>query len=109
MQIIPGAYKSDKTSNILGVDKLHLKADCKNGGIVNGVKRHVLYSFSLDKPPGHKIMQEHRVKLFKKINKSVLFYSKFHLEDDDNKPVEINLEAVSFSCQINKIYSSKRT
>ena len=65
-QIIPGSYKSDKPINIIGVDKVHLKCDCVDGSIVNGIRQPVLYSFALDKPPGHKIYKEPRVKLFKK-------------------------------------------
>ena len=36
-QILPGSYKSDKPINITGIDKIHLKCDCINGSIVNGV------------------------------------------------------------------------
>ena len=71
-QIIAGSYKSDKPINITGIDKIHLKCDCIQGSIVNGIREPILYSFALSSPPGHKIYKEPRVKLFKKINKSVL-------------------------------------
>ena len=48
-----------------------LKCDCFNGSIVNGVREPILYSFSLDKPTRHKVYKEPRIKLFKKVNKSV--------------------------------------
>ena len=102
-QIIPGAYKSDKPINITGIDKVHLKCNVVDGSIVNGVREPILYSFALDQPPGHKIYKEPKVKLFKKINKSVLSHIIFYLEDDDYNPVEFNGETISFTCQLIKI------
>ena len=63
-QIIPGSYKSDKPINITGIDKIHLKCDCIQGSIVNGIREPILYSFALSSPPGHKIYKEPRIKLF---------------------------------------------
>ena len=54
-QMIAGSYKTDKPINITGIDKVHLNCDCIDGSIVNGVREPILYSFALDKPPGHKI------------------------------------------------------
>ena len=64
IRIKPGTYKSDKRTNITGIDKIHLKCDCKNGSILNGVRESFLLSFALDKSPGHKIFKEPTVKLF---------------------------------------------
>ena len=76
-QLIAGLYKSDRPVNITGIDKVHLKCDCIDGSIVNGVREPILYSFALDQPPGHKIYKEPKVKLFKKINKRVLSHITF--------------------------------
>ena len=65
-QLIPGLYKSDKPIYITGIDKIHLKCDCIQGSIVNGIREAILYSFALSSPPGHKIYKEPRIKLFKK-------------------------------------------
>ena len=102
-QILPGSYKSDKPINITGIDKVHLKCDCIDGSIMNGIREPILYSFSLDQPPGHKIYKEPKVKLFKKINKSILSHITFYLEDDDYKSVDFNNETISFACQLIKI------
>ena len=102
-QIIAGSYKSDKPNNITGIDKIHLKCDCIQGSIVNGVREPILFSFALSSPPGHKIYKEPRVKLFKKVNKSVLSHITFYFEDDDHKPVDFNNETISFTCQLIKI------
>ena len=101
-QLIAGLYKSDKPINITGVDKIHLKCDCIQGSIVNGIRELILYSFALSSPHGHKIYKEPRVKLFKKINKTVLSHITFYIEDDDHKPVDFNNESVSFTCQLIK-------
>ena len=102
-QLIAGSYKSDRPINITGIDKVHLKCDCIQGSIVNGVREPILYSFDLSSPPGHKIYKEPRVKLFKKINKSVMSHITFYFEDDDYKPVDFNNETVSFTFQLIKI------
>ena len=65
-QIIAGSYKSDRPINITGIDKVHLKCDCVQGSIINGVRESILYSFALSSPPGHKIYKEPRVKLLKR-------------------------------------------
>ena len=102
-QLIAGSYKSDRPINITGIDKIHLKCDCIQGSIVNGVREPILYSFALSAPPGHKIYKEPRIKLFKKVNKSILYHITFYFEDDDHKPVDFNGETISFTCQLIKI------
>ena len=102
-QLIAGSYKSDRPINITGIDKIHLKCDCIQGSIVNGIREPILYSFALSLPPGHKIYKEARIKLFKKINKSILPHITFYFEDDDHKPVDFNGETISFTCQLIKI------
>ena len=102
-QLIAGSYESDKPINITGIDKVHLKCDCIQGIIVKGVREPILYSFALSSPPGHKIIKEPRVKLFKKVNKSVLSHITFYFEDDDYKPVDFHGETISFTCQLIKI------
>ena len=102
-QLIKGSYKSDRPINITGIDKIHLKADCIQRSIVNGLREAILYSFALSSPPGHKIYKEPRIELFKKVKKSVLSHITFCLEDDDHKPVDFHNETVSFTRQLIKI------
>ena len=83
-QLISGSYKSDRPVNITGIYKIHLKCNCIQGSIVNGIREPILYSFALSSPPGHKIYKEPRIKLFKKVNKSVLSHKTICFEDDDH-------------------------
>ena len=46
-QLIAGSYTSNKPINITGIDKIHLKCDCMQGSIVNGIREPILYSFAL--------------------------------------------------------------
>ena len=46
-QLIAGSYKSDRPINVTGIDKIHLKCDCIQGSIMNGVREPILYSFAL--------------------------------------------------------------
>ena len=102
-QLIAGSYKSDEPINITGIDKIHLKCDCPQCSIVNGIREPILYSFALSSPLGRKIYKEPRVKHFKNINKSILSHITFYFEDDNHKPVDFNGDTVSFSCQLIKI------
>ena len=102
-QLIAGSYKSDRPINITGINKIHSKCDCIIGSVVNGVREPILYSFALNSPPGHKIYKQSRVKLLKKVNKTVLSHITFYLEDDDHKPVDFDGETISFTCQLIKI------
>ena len=102
-QILAGSYQSNEPINITGIDKIHLKCDCIQGSIVNGIREAILSSFALSLPPGHKIFKEPRVKLFKKVNKPVLSHITFYFEDDDHKLVDFNNETISFTCQLIKI------
>ena len=63
-QLIPGTYKSERPINIIGVDKIHLKAYCINGSIVYGIRKPSLYSFALDQPLGQKNLQRTKKKKF---------------------------------------------
>ena len=102
-QLLPGSYKGDKPINITEIDKVHSKCDCLQGSIVNGIREPILFSFALSSAPGHKIYKEPRIKLFKKVNKSVLSHITFYLEDDDHKPIDFHNETITFTCQLIKI------
>ena len=102
-QLIAGSFKINRHINIKGINKTHLKADCIQRNIVNVIREQILYNFALDKPPGRKIYKEPRIKLFKKLNKSVPSHITFYLEDDDHKPVDFSNETISFTCQLFKI------
>ena len=73
-----------------------MKADCISRSILNGVRKAISYIFAIDQPLGPKTYKEPRIKLFKKISKSVLSHITFYLEDDDHKPVDFNGETTSF-------------
>ena len=99
----PGVYTSDKILNLNTIDKIHLKCDCIDGSIQNGLGKPMLYSFVLDKPSGYKVFSEPETIHYKKINKSVLNTITFYLEDDDNKEVDFNQETFTFTLQMIKI------
>ena len=102
VQLIPGSYKSDKPINVTGINKLHLKADCIQGSSLKGVRQPILYSFALDQRPGQKIYEEAWMKLFKKINISVLSQITLYLESDNRKRVGVNNETTLITCPLNK-------
>ena len=101
--MISGSYKSDRPINFTGIDKIHLECDCIQGSVVNGIQEPILYSFALSSPTGHEICKAPRIKLFKKVNKSVLSHITFYFEDDTYKPVDFHDETITFTCQLIKI------
>ena len=102
--LIPGVYPSDKIIlNLNTIDKIHLKCDCIDGSIQNGVRQPILFSFVLDKPAGYKVFCEPETIHYKKINKSVLTTITFSLEDDNNNEVNLNGETLTFTLQTIKI------
>ena len=99
-----GVYTSDKVIlNLNTINKIHLKCDCIDGGIQDGIRQPILFSFVLDKPSGYKIFCEPETIHYKKINKSVLNTITFYLEDDSNEEVEFNGEMLTFTLQMIKI------
>ena len=63
------------------ISKIHLKCDCIDGSVIDGVRQPIIYSFVLDKKPGYKIFSEPETIHYKKINKSVLKTLTFYLEE----------------------------
>ena len=55
---IQGTHISEKPVMITTTDKVHLKCDCVDGSIVNGIREQILFSFNLSAPPGYKIIKE---------------------------------------------------
>ena len=39
---------------IKSIDKVHLKCDCVDGSIVNGIRDQMIFSFNFETPPGYK-------------------------------------------------------
>ena len=100
----PGVYTSDKLIlNLNTIDKIHLKCDCIDGSIQDGVRQPILFSFVLDKPAGYKVFCQPETIHYKKINKSVLNTITFYLEDNNNEEVDFNGETLTFTLQMIKI------
>ena len=100
----PGVYTSDKIIlNLNTIDKIHLKCDCIDGSIKDGVRQPILLSFVLDKPVGYKVFCESKTIHYKKINKSVLNTITLCLEDNKNEVADFNGETLTFTLQMIKI------
>ena len=96
-------YISQKIVSLSNTNKIHLKCNCIDGSVVNGIRQPILYSFVLDKLPGYKIFSEPETIHYKKINKSVLNTITFYLEDNNNKEINFNGETLTFTLQMIKI------
>ena len=96
-------YTSQKVVNLGSTNKIHLKCDCIDGSVLNGIRHPILFSFVLDKLPGYKVFFEPETIHYKKTNKSVLNAITFYLEDDYNEVVNFNGETLTFTLQKIKI------
>ena len=99
-------YTSQKIVNLSNTNKIHLKCDCINGSVVNGLRQPMLYSFVsfvIDKLPGYKVFSEAETIHYKKLNKFVLETITIYLEDDNNEEVNFNEETLTFTLQMIKI------
>ena len=65
-------YLSQKIVNLSSINKIHLKCDCIDGSIQDGVRQPILFSFLLDKPSGYKVFCEPETIHYKK-NKQICF------------------------------------
>ena len=92
-----------KIVNLGKTNKIHMKCDCIDGSVVNGLRQPILYSFVLDKSPGYKVFCEPEIIHYKKINKSILNTITFYLEDNNNEEVDFNGETLTFTLQMIKI------
>ena len=63
---VPGVYTSDKILNLNTTNKIHLKCDCIDGSIQDGMRQPILFTFVLDKPSGYKIICEAETIHYKK-------------------------------------------
>ena len=96
-------YTSQKVVNLGSTKKIHLKCDCIDGSVLNGIRQPILFSCVLDKLPGYKVFCEPESIHYKKINKSVLNTITFYLEDNNHKKVDFNGETLTFTLQMIKI------
>ena len=62
-----GVYTSDKINlNLYTKNKIHLKCDCIDGSIQDGLRQPILFNFVLDKPSGYKVFCEPETIHYKK-------------------------------------------
>ena len=58
-------------------DNVHLRCDCVDGSIVNGIREQILFSINLTAPSGYKIKKKTNTILYKKQTKHDWTPSKF--------------------------------
>ena len=100
---IPTICITGKILNLSNTNKIHLKCDVIDGSVVNGLRKPILHSFVLGNKSGYKVFSEPETIHYQKINKSVLNFITFYLEDDNNEEVNFNGKTLIFTLQLIKI------
>ena len=72
------------------IDKSQNFCDYVDGIFLKAVRKSIVSSFKLEKPPRHKVFCEGRTKHFNILNKALFIEITFYLEDDDRKTVDFN-------------------
>ena len=98
-----GTHTSEKPVMIYTTDKIHLKCDCVDCSIGNGIREQILFSFNLSARPGYQIIKEPTTVLYKLINKTRQDTIQFFREDSNHDRVDFNGETSTFTIQIIKI------
>ena len=81
---------SQKIVNLNSTNKIHLKCDCIDGSVLNGIRQPILFSFVSDKSSGYKVFCEPETIHYKKINNSVLNTITFYIENSNIEEVDFN-------------------
>ena len=99
-----GTHTSENPVMVTTTNKVHLKCDCVDISIVNGIREQISYSFNSSAPHlGYKNKKEPTTVLYKLINKTRLDIVQFFLEDSNHNRVDFNGETLTFTIQIIKI------
>ena len=61
-----GVYTSEKILKLFSTNKIHVKSDVIDGGIVDGLRQPILFSFVLDKLPGKRYFPNEKQGTIKK-------------------------------------------
>ena len=61
-----GVYFIDEILDLSTINKIHLNCDCVDGGIFNGLRSPILFSFTLEKPAGYKVFHQPETIPYKK-------------------------------------------
>ena len=93
-------YYGEKNRNLSIRNEIHLKCDCIDGSVLNGVRPQILYSFVFDKPLGYILPETFS---YEKIYKTKLNTKMFYLEDDNHEEVNFNGETLTLTLQMIKI------
>ena len=51
-------YISQRIVNLTSTNKIHLKCDCIDASIQNGLRQPIPFSFVIDKPSGYKVFYQ---------------------------------------------------
>ena len=82
-----------KKNRILSIIiKIHLKCDCIDGSVLNGVRQPIIYVFFSDKPPGYKVFLWPERIHYKKTALNTIYFFK----NDINGEVNFNQETLTF-------------
>ena len=98
----PGVYTIEKIKNLTTINKIHLKCDVIDGSTVNGIRKPIMFSFSLHISSGYKVFCQPGSIQSKRTNKSVRNSITYYLEDNDKKGLRFNGKTLNFKLQLIK-------
>ena len=93
----PVVYTSEKIMKLSTVGKKHILSNVTDGSAVTGFRQTILFSFVLDKLPGQKLFYQLELLHCNKINKLVLLFITFYLENNNHEEVNFIGKTLTFT------------
>ena len=93
--------------NLNILNEFQLKCSVIDGAIVDVLRKPILYSFVLDKPPRYELFSEPEMIHCKIKYKSVLDTITFYSEGDNHEKNDFNGETLTFTLELIKIWTTK--
>ena len=105
----PGVYTSGKTLNLSTIDKVYLKCNVFDSRVVNVLKQPILFSFVFKKPTGFIIISDPEKIHYRKVNIPVSKTRTLYLENGNHKEVKFKGQTLTFTLQMMKVWTLKRS
>ena len=103
-QILTGSYNtSEDKVNIISFNNVFIYCDIVRGSYLNGIRTHILHSFSLNVSPGFRFVDKFYGGISYKgiINsKEQITLIKFYVRDDNGKALDFQGEELTFKVKI---------
>ena len=84
----------------MGFNTINIHCNVISGVKGNGNNTDILYAFTLTEPPGYLINIIPTNILYQNVTKDRIEYIEFHIKDEHGKPINFNVDVLSFTLHL---------